>query len=112
MIVSTKFHEDRTKKCGFFTNGQYLNVFHFFYSDFTSPNIIHCVCQIAWKKQDRHQYNGKVDTCHNFIRRTYKKTQVRDSKKAQKTNIFIIQNLKIELFCVKEKEITQKKPIY
>ena len=55
---------------------------------------------------------GKVDTCHNFIRRTYKKTQVRDSKKAQKTNIFIIQNLKIELFCVKEKEITQKKPIY
>ena len=47
-----------------------------------------------------------------FYKAYLQKTQVRDSKKTQKTNIFIIQNVKIELLCVKEKEITQKVPIY
>ena len=45
-----------------------------------------------------------------FYKAYLQKTQVRDSKKTQKTNIFIIQNVKIELLCVKEKEITQNVP--
>ena len=50
IIIFTKFHEDWTKKCGFFTNVQILNVSRFFGSDFNSL-----------KKEQNKQSNFTID---------------------------------------------------